>query len=124
MMEYMNAVRRGERVAHRAEVEPLVQLVAPYAPHLAEECWETLGHQGSVFDAGWPSFDAAQLVDDEVDLVVQVNGKVRGKIRVPADIGSDEAMVRAVSDETIAKFVVGTPKKVIFVPKRLLNIVV
>jgi leucyl-tRNA synthetase len=124
MMEYMNAVRRGERVAHRAEVEPLVQLVAPYAPHLAEECWEALGHQGSVFDAGWPAFDAAQLVDDEVELVVQVNGKLRGKLRVAVDVTQDTAMAQAMADEAIAKFVVGTPKKVIFVPKRLLNIVV
>ncbi|HEY0931789.1 MAG TPA: leucine--tRNA ligase [Gemmatimonas sp.] len=124
MMEYMNAVRRGERVPHRAEVEPLVQLVAPYAPHLAEECWEALGHEGSVFNAGWPTFDAAQLVDDEVELVVQVNGKLRGKLRVAADVTQEAVMAQAMADEAIAKFVVGTPKKVIFVPKRLLNIVV
>ncbi|WP_337172761.1 leucine--tRNA ligase [Gemmatimonas aurantiaca] len=124
MMEYMNAVRRGERVPHRAEVEPLVQLVAPYAPHLAEECWETLGHTTSVFDAGWPTFDAAFLVDDEVDLVVQVNGKVRGKLRAPADITQDAALALAMTDETVARFVTGAPRKVIFVPKRLLNLVV
>lgn len=124
MMEYMNAVRRGERVPHRAEVEPLVQLVAPYAPHLAEECWEALGHTTSVFDAGWPTFDAAFLVDDEVDLVVQVNGKVRGKLRAPADITQDAALALAMTDETVARFVTGTPRKVIFVPKRLLNLVV
>lgn len=124
MMEYMNAVRRGERVPHRAEVEPLVQLVAPYAPHLAEECWEALGHTTSVFDAGWPTFDAAFLVDDEVDLVVQVNGKVRGKLRAPADITQDAALALAMTDETVARFVTGAPRKVIFVPKRLLNLVV
>lgn len=124
MMEYMNVVRRGERVPHRAEVEPLVQLVAPYAPHLAEECWEALGHSASVFDAGWPSVDDAYLVDDEVELVVQVNGKMRGKLRVPADIAQDAALAQAMGDETIARFVTGTPKKVIFVPKRLLNLVV
>jgi len=102
----------------------LVQLVAPYAPHLAEECWEALGHPGSVFDAGWPVFDPAQLVDDEVELVVQVNGKLRGKLRVAADVSQDVVLAQAMGDEAIAKFVVGTPKKVIFVPKRLLNIVV
>ena len=124
MMEYMNVVRRGERTPHRDEVLPLVQLTAPYAPHLAEECWEALGHTGSVFDAGWPVFDPAMLVDDEVDLVVQVNGKVRGKLRVALDIAQEQAMAMAMADAAIAKFVTGEPKKVIFVPKRLLNIVV
>ncbi len=124
MMEYMNAVRRGERVPHLAEVEPLIPMVAPYAPHLAEECWELLGHATSVFDAGWPSFDPAMLVDDEVDIVVQVNGKVRGKVRVAVDAGQDAVLALAVADAAIAKFVTDTPKKVIFVPKRLLNLVV
>jgi leucyl-tRNA synthetase len=124
MMEYINHVRRGERTPHRDEVLPLVQLAAAYAPHLAEECWAELGHTASVFDAGWPSFDAAMLVDDEVDLVVQVNGKVRGKLRVPAEITQNDAMAHALADASIAKFIVGEVKKVIFVPKRLLNIVV
>jgi leucyl-tRNA synthetase len=124
MMEYMNVVRRGERTPHRDEVRPLVQLVAPFAPHLAEECWELLGHHTSVFDAGWPAFDPTMLVDDEVELVVQVNGKLRGKLRVAADVSQDDAFARAQADEAIAKFITGEPKKVIFVPKRLLNIVV
>jgi leucyl-tRNA synthetase len=59
MMEYMNVLRRGERTPSRAEVAPLVQLVAPFAPHIAEELWEKLGNQGSVFNAGWPAFDAS-----------------------------------------------------------------
>ena len=124
MMEYINVVRRGERVPHRDEVQPLVQLVAPYAPHLAEECWELLGHPGSVFDAGWPAFDAAQLVDDAIDLVVQVNGKTRGKVRLPTGAGQDEALAEAMADAAIAKFVTGSPRKVVFVPGRLLNVVV
>ncbi len=124
MMEYMNAVRRGERVPHRDEVAPLVQLVAPFAPHLAEECWQQLGHATSVFDAGWPSFDPSMLVDDEVDVIVQVNGKVRGKVRVAADATQDAVLALALADAAIAKFVVGELKKVIFVPKRLLNLVV
>jgi len=124
MMEYLNAVRRGERAAHRDEVLPLVQLVAAYAPHLAEECWSTLGHDGSVFDAGWPSFDPAMLIDDSVELVVQVNGKVRGKVTVPANVSQDDAMIAAMGDTNIAKFVVGAVKKIVFVPRRLLNVVV
>ncbi|MBC8087404.1 MAG: leucine--tRNA ligase, partial [Phycisphaerae bacterium] len=124
MMEYINVVRRSERVGHRDEILPLVQLVAPFAPHLAEECWETLGHSGSVFDAGWPVFDAALLVDEAVDITVQVNGKVRGKVRVAADATQDVVLAAALADATIARFVTGTITKVIFVPKRLLNIVV
>ncbi len=124
MMECLNHVRSGDRPVHRDEVLPLVQLVAAYAPHFAEECWELLGHEESVFNAGWPAFDPALLVDNEVDLVVQVNGKVRGKLRVAVDVTQDAAMAAAMADAGIAKFVVGEIKKVIFVPKRLLNIVV
>ena len=124
MMEYLNVVRRGERMAHRDEVARLVQLVAPYAPHLAEECWSHFGHETSVFDAAWPLFDPALLVDDEVELVVQVNGKVRGKLTVPIDVTQEDALAAAMNDTNIAKFVIGEIKKVVFVPKRLLNIVV
>ena len=124
MMECLNHVRAGDRAVHRDDVLPLVQLVAAYAPHFAEECWELLGHDGSVFDAGWPTFDPAMLVDNEVELVVQVNGKVRGKLRVAVDVTQDVAMAAAMADAGIAKHVVGEIKKVIFVPKRLLNMVV
>jgi leucyl-tRNA synthetase len=123
MMEYMNAMRRGDRVAHRDEVLPLVQMIAPYAPHLAEECWALLGHDTSVFESGWPTFNPAMLVDESYELVVQVNGKVRGKVSVPMDASQDAAVAAAMTDGGIAKFVVGEVKKVIFVPKRLLNIV-
>ncbi len=124
MMECLNHVRSGDRAVHREEVLPLVQLVAAYAPHFAEECWEMLGHTGSVFDAGWPTYDPALLVDDEVDLVVQVNGKVRGKLRVAVDVTQEAALAAALADAGIARFAVGELRKVIFVPKRLLNIVV
>ena len=124
MMECLNHVRAGDRAVHREEVLPLVQLVAAYAPHFAEECWEMLGHTGSVFDAGWPTYDPALLVDDEVDLVVQVNGKVRGKLRVAVDVTQEAALAAALADAGLARFAVGELRKVIFVPKRLLNIVV
>jgi leucyl-tRNA synthetase len=123
MMEYMNALRRGERTPTRAECEPLVQLVAPFAPHIAEELWEKLGRTGSVFDAGWPSFDASLAADEKFDLVVQVNGKTRGKLSVARDIDQASAVASAMREESISKFVTGDPKKIIFVPGRLLNIV-
>ncbi|HXF23897.1 MAG TPA: class I tRNA ligase family protein, partial [Gemmatimonadaceae bacterium] len=93
-------------------------------PHLAEELWEQLGHDASVFDSRWPEFDPSLLVDDEIDLVVQVNGKVRGKIRVPRDITRDAAFAIAMKDESVAKFVQSSPKKVVHVPGRLLSIAV
>ena len=124
MMEYVNHLRRGERTPHRDEVLPLVQMVAPYAPHLAEACWEMLGHVDSVFDGGWPPFDPALLVDDAVDLAVQVNGKLRGTVRVAVTVTQEEALAAAMAEPGIAKFVTGELRKVVFVPKRLLNLVV
>jgi len=123
MMEYINVLRKGERTPHRDEVLPLIPLVAPFAPHIAEELWEQTGGTGSVFDSAWPSFDPALAVEDTIELVVQVNGKVRSRITVPRDIAEDAAVVTALADPTGARFVAGAPKKIIFVPGRLLNIV-
>lgn len=124
MMEYMNALRKGERTPHIDEVRPLVQLVAPYAPHIAEELWERLGSTKSVMDSGWPAFDAALARENTIELAVQVNGKLRGTINVPRDILQDEAVAAALGEPHIAKFVTSTPRKVVFVPGRLLNLVV
>jgi leucyl-tRNA synthetase len=123
MMEYMNALRKGERTPHRDEVVPLLTLVSPFAPHIAEELWEQTGGTGSVFDSAWPSFDPALAAEDAIELVVQVNGKVRSKLLVPRDITEEAAVVAALADPTVSKFVSGTPKKIIFVRGRLLNIV-
>jgi leucyl-tRNA synthetase len=124
MMEYMNALRKGERTPHRNEVLPLIPLVSPFAPHIAEELWEQTGGTGSVFDSAWPSFDPRLALDDSIELVVQVNGKVRGKITVARNISEQDALVAALADPTVSRFTAGDPRKVIFVPGRLLNIVV
>jgi leucyl-tRNA synthetase len=124
MMEYVNTLRRGERRPHRAEVEPLVPMVAPFAPHVAEELWQRLGHGGSVFDAGWPEFDAAMASEDRIELAVQVNGRTRGRVQVATGAGEEVALAAALADPGVARFVPGEPRKVIFVPGRLLNIVV
>jgi leucyl-tRNA synthetase len=124
MMEYMNVVRKGERTPHRDEVLPLIPLVSPFAPHIAEELWEQTGGTGSVFDSAWPSFDPMLAAEDSIELVVQVNGRVRGKIVVARDISENAALAAALADPAVTKFAQGTPKKVIFVPGRLLNIVV
>jgi len=124
MMEYINALRQGEREGHVEEVRALVQLVSPFAPHIAEELWERLGGAGSVFDAGWPTFDPALAAEELVTLAVQVNGKTRGTIQVAPEIDQDGALSAAMAEPVIAKFVTTTPKRVIFVKGRLLNIVV
>jgi leucyl-tRNA synthetase len=123
MMEYMNTLRRDDRAPHRDEVTPLVQLAAPFAPHLAEELWERLGHLSTVFEGGWPVYDEATAREESIRLAVQVNGKLRGTITVPRETGQDSALVAALADSQVAKFVSGSPRKVIFVPGRLLNIV-
>ncbi|GAC1515534.1 MAG: leucine--tRNA ligase [Gemmatimonadaceae bacterium] len=124
MMEYVNVLRAHERVPHRAEVEPLVQLMAPFAPHIAEELWERLGHKQSIFDSGWPTFNEATATEDGLTMPVQVNGKLRGTIQVARSVDQADALAAALRDPAIMKWVTGTPKKVIFVAGRLLNIVV
>src|SRR5215475_6800732 len=115
MMEYINVVRRGERTAHRAEVLPLVQLVAPFAPHVAEEMWEKMGNAVSVFDSGWPAYDPSLAADETVTIAVQVNGKTRGTIHVAPGIEKESALAVAMKEQAIAKFIVTPPKNVIFV---------
>jgi leucyl-tRNA synthetase len=124
MMEYMNVLRKGERTPHREEVLPIIPLVSPFAPHIAEELWEQTGGKGSVFDSAWPTYDPALAQEDAIELVVQVNGKVRSRILVPLDINEELAVKAALADPTVLKFVSGTPRKIVFVQGRLLNIVV
>jgi leucyl-tRNA synthetase len=124
MMEYMNTMRAGERTPRLDEVRPLVQLVSPFAPHMAEELWQVMGGTTSVFDAGWPVFDPALIVEDRVTMAVQVNGKTRGTISVARTASQDDAMSAVMADPSLAKFITGALRKVIFVPGRLINILV
>ena len=123
MMEYVNVLRASERTVHRDEILPLIQLLAPFAPHIAEECWSYLGGSDSVFDGGWPAYDPAMLVSDTVTIAIQVNGKTRGTVHVAKDATQAVVYAAALREPNIAKFVTGEPKKMIFVPGRLLNIV-
>ena len=126
MMEYLNAVREGNRAVNRAEVEPLVVLAAPFAPHIAEELWELLGHETSIFTgSNWPTYDPAKAIADTVEFVVQVNGKVRARMSMNRGITRDDAQTAALADENVRKFIEGRQtRKVIFVQDRLLNLVV
>jgi leucyl-tRNA synthetase len=126
MMEYLNVLRSGGRTPERAAVAPLVRLVAPFAPHMAEELWERMGGEGSIFDgARWPEFDASKAVADTVEFVVQVNGKLRARMPMPRGIAEDAAREAALADENVQKFIDGKQvRKVIFVADRLVNLVV
>ena len=126
LIEYTNHLTKQYRSAvPRAAVEPLVLMIAPLAPHLAEELWRRLGHDTLLAHGPFPQADPAYLVDDTVEYPVQVNGKVRGRITVAADAAKDALEAAALADEKVAAFLAGaTPKKVIVVPGRLVNLVV
>ncbi len=126
LMEYLNAARAGGRIPCRAEVEPLVPMIAPFAPHMAEELWERLGHPASVFDgARWPRFDADKAARGRRVIAVQVNGRVRGTVSVPAGIDRDTVTRRAREEENVARHLDGmTVRRVVHVPDRLVNFVV
>jgi leucyl-tRNA synthetase len=124
LIEYTNHLTKNE-VRSRAALEPLVLMVAPLAPHLAEELWKRLGHDTSLAHGPFPAADPQYLVEDTVEYPVQVNGKVRGHVTVPADADADALEAAALADEKVQAFLNGaTPKKVIVVAGRLVNLVV
>ncbi|MBX6378206.1 MAG: class I tRNA ligase family protein, partial [Clostridia bacterium] len=134
IMELTNAISRyreqvpapqRHRPLLRQAVETVVQLLAPMAPHLAEECWERLGHQGSVHAEPWPVHDPAALQAERVTLAVQVNGKVRSRIEVEAGVPRETIEALALADERVQQHLRGRAvRQVIIVPERLVNIVV
>ena len=126
LIEYTNHLTKQHRDAvPRAAVEPLVLMVAPVAPHLAEELWQRLGNATSLAHGPFPVADPAYLVEETVEYPVQVNGKVRGRITVPADADADAVEAAALADEKVQTSLAGaTPKKVIVVAGRLVNLVV
>jgi leucyl-tRNA synthetase len=124
LIEYTNHLTK-QSVTSRAALEPLVLMVAPLAPHLAEELWRRLGHDTSLAHGPFPIADERFLVEDTVEYPVQVNGKVRGRVTVPADAPADAVEAAALADEKVVAFLDGkTPKKVIVVAGRLVNVVV
>jgi leucyl-tRNA synthetase len=109
----------------REVVSELVQMIAPFAPHFAEECWERLGHKGSVFDSAWPTFDPELTRDDKVTVAVQVGGKTRGTISLDRDADQAAAEAAARADANIARHLDGKAvRKVVWVPGRMLSFVV
>jgi leucyl-tRNA synthetase len=123
LMVFAREIAKDEPLP-RAAAEAFVRLLAPFAPHVAEELWERLGHRESLARAPWPEADARLLETALVDLVVQVNGKRRDEIRVPAGAGDDEIRAAALAAENVRRHLGGRePKKVVIVPGRLVNVV-
>ncbi len=124
MMEYVNVVRDAHGVVRQA-VEPLVVMLAPYAPHLAEELWAKLGHAASIFSTRWPSWDEGLASAGDVEIAVQVNGKLRARLQLPRGASQDDVVAKALVDEGVRRFVDGhTVRKVVYIPDRLVNFVV
>ncbi len=131
VMELMNEMSRfkdqsaGGKAVMQEALELMVLMLSPMAPHVSQEMWQSLGHKGLVLDQPWPTVDESALVQDEIEIMVQVNGKLRGKIAVMSDASKEEVLAMAKIDEQVLKFIADKEiVKEILVPKRLVNLVV
>ncbi len=130
-MELINALYKFDddsppgRALMQEALEAVVRMLAPIAPHICHSLWQALGHHRAVLDERWPQVDDSALVKDSIELVVQVNGKLRGRISVPAEAGKEALEQAALADENVSRHVEGqTIRKIVVVPGRLVNIVV
>jgi len=130
-MELLNSLAKFNddsdqgRAVRREALEAATLMLSPIIPHASHALWELFGHDQLVIDAEWPQVDASALVEDELQMVVQVNGKLRGKITVAVDSSKDEIEQAALAEESVQKFLMDKPvKKVIVVPRKLVNIVI
>lgn len=117
----LNAIKCTSKSVYK----DLVVLLAPFAPHISEELWHVLGEEGSVCDAKWPEYDEKYLVESSVKYAVSFNGKTRFSIEVPAGMSKEDVEKAALSDAAAEKWIAGkTPKKIIVVPNKIVNIVI
>jgi leucyl-tRNA synthetase len=130
-MELLNDISKfnvnddADRALMQEAIEILVLILSPMTPHMSQSLWESLGNDGLVVDVKWPEVDESALVKSEIELMVQVNGKLRGKIEVAADADKDSILAAAKADEAVQKFIDGKDLvKEIYVPGRLVNLVV
>src|SRR5581483_2876199 len=135
LMEFVNGLYKvefdprgaapAERAVMREAIDALLVLLAPFAPHIAEELWARTGHADGVSMRAWPTYDAALLQEQTLTIPVQVNGKLRGKLTVPAEWSRDQVVAAAQSDSKVSEWLQGkTPAKVVYVEKKLVNFVV
>jgi len=124
--ELTNALTKykGQDAARLEALGILVRAIAPFMPHLAEECWSKLGGEDLVYHAPWPQVDPAMLVDDTITLPLQVNGKRRSELNIAKDMPKDDIEKLALADEAVQRSIGdATVRKVIIVPGRIVNIV-
>ncbi|HOX54821.1 MAG TPA: leucine--tRNA ligase [Candidatus Omnitrophota bacterium] len=131
IMELVNAIyavlskNQSNNQIVKEAVETVVLLLAPFVPHLSEEMWQKIGRKESIFKASWPKFDANAIKQDAITFIIQVNGKVRATMELPVDIDEEKLKASALADSNVAKWVQDKMiKKIIIVPKKLVNIVV
>lgn len=123
-MEHTNKlveIAKKEGGIDKETMNTLSVLLAPFAPHIAEELWQQLGNEGSVFHAGWPTYDENKMKDDEKEIAVQINGKTRAVVTLPVDVAKEDAI--AAGKEAVADKLTGNVVKEIYVPGRIINIV-
>jgi leucyl-tRNA synthetase len=123
MMEFTNHLTKLD-VRPKAVLEPFVLILAPYAPHVAEELWAALGHATTLAYEPWPKYDPALTKADEIEVPVQVNGKLKARLLVPAEIDDKSLEALALADEKVREAIGGKPLKMVkVVPRRLVNVV-
>jgi len=124
LMVFVNEAYKSEALPVQY-MDGFVQMLAPIAPHLAEELWSKLGHEEDISYVSWPTYDESQLVEDSVEIIFQVNGKVRGKATVARNIDKDAMLDYAKADENVQNFISGKEiRKIIAIPGKFVNIVV
>jgi leucyl-tRNA synthetase len=130
MLNTLEGAKLAESAASDAVIAEgfsvFLRVLYPVAPHVTHALWQELGFakaHGDILDAPWPQVDAAALEQSEIEMMIQVNGKLRGSVKVPKDADKAAIEAAALASEAVAKFVEGTPKKVIVVPGKLVNIV-
>ncbi|MDD5590037.1 MAG: class I tRNA ligase family protein, partial [Candidatus Portnoybacteria bacterium] len=123
MMVFLNEMEKNQ--ISKKDFEKFLVILSPFAPHISEELWEKLGHKESIFVQEWPQFDPELIKEENIELIVQVNGKLRDKIQVSTGISEEDAKKAALESEKVKAFLEDKePKKVIFVKGKLINIVI
>jgi leucyl-tRNA synthetase len=125
--EFMKVLKLMEdqpETVNGADWETYLKLLAPFAPFITDELWQQLGHPDSIHTAHWPEFDPKAVIAETVDIVVQINGKTRGQVTVNTGAAQETVLEAAQTDKKIAKHITGEPRKVIYVPDKLINLVI
>ena len=124
-MEFINLAQDNKKEIGKDAIERTLILLAPFTPHLSEELWQRLGHKQSIFSEKWPKYNKKLIKEETITLIVQINGKVRDKIEVQANISEKEAQELTLKREKVKKWILDKKvKKVIFVKNKLINIVI